>query len=187
MDWAALQAFQYGQHQLDGIYISTERKMEPLSDEWFKDLDQSIDEITRLFEELRVAPPEPEGITYIREAENDLDAVQDDLMNCLTTLEDAKQRLRQCNSPDRSDDDPYKSLRPRSLDLQHSPMLKQREPPATHRKSISVAGSSLGDAVMKQVFKWWQPYGPSCVRDFPRRCDRLGQKRSTEVDGRLIH
>lgn len=161
--------------------------MQPLSDEWFKDLDESIDEITRLFEELRVAPPEPEEIKYIREAENDLDAVQDDLMNCLTSLEDAKQRLGQCSSSGRSDDDPYQPLRPRSLDLQRSHTFKQGGTAVTHRKSISVAGPYLGDAVMKQIFKWWQPSGSGCVRDSPRRCDRLGQKRGTEVDGRLIH
>lgn len=102
--------------------------MEPVSDEWFKDLDQSIDEITRLFEELKVAPPEPEETKYIRDAEHDLDAVQDELMSCLTSLEDAKQRLRQCSSPDRSDGDPYKSLRPRSLDLQRPHTFKRGRP-----------------------------------------------------------
>lgn len=166
----------------------TARKLEPFSDEWFKDLDQSIDEITRLFEELRVTPPEAEETECIREAKNDLESIQHDLMNCLTSLEDAKLRLDQCSSSDRSDDDPYKPSRPRSLDLQRShTSFKQGETPANHRKSISVAGPFLGDAVMKQISKWWQPNGSICARDFPRRCDRLRQKRGTEADGRLIH
>ncbi|KUI69952.1 hypothetical protein VM1G_05351 [Cytospora mali] len=204
MEWAPLQAFRYGEQERGGVHKSQvdgpgnnvdiarfqqppERRMEPLSDEWFTDLDQSIDEITRLFEELRVAPPEPEEIVHIREAEDDLDAIQDDLMNCLTTLEDAKQRLRQCSGSDRSDDDPYKVLRPRSLDLRPSDRPKLGEQFVPHRKSMSSASASLGDAVMRQIFKWWQPYGSSCVRDVSRRCDGLGQKRKTEVDGRLIH
>lgn len=161
--------------------------MEPLSDEWFKDLDKSIDEITRLFEELSVAPPEPEDIIYIRGTEDGLNAIQDGLVDCFTTLEDTKQRLRQCGRPDISDDDPFKAFRPRSLDLPPTERLKLGGPPGVHRKSFSGANSSLGDAVMKQISHWWQPYELSDLRVIPRRCDRLNQKRGTEVDGRLIH
>lgn len=161
--------------------------MEPLSDEWFKDLDKSIDEITRLFEELSVAPPEPEDIIYIRGTEDGLNAIQDGLVDCFTTLEDTKQRLRQCGRPDISDDDPFNAFRPRSLDLPPTERLKLGGPPGVHRNSSSGANSSLGDVVMKQISHWWQPYGLSDLRVIPRRCDRLNQKRGTEVDGRLIH
>lgn len=163
---------------------SPERRMEPLSEEWFKDLDQSIDEITRLFEELSVAPPEPKEAAHIREAEHDLDAIQDNLMDCLTTLEGAKLHLRQCSSPNDPADDPHRAFQPRTLDLQAPGGSRRRWPPAGHEKSLSFVNSSLGDAVMKQIFKWWQPRGPG---DSPRRCDRLGRKRGTEVDGWLIH
>ncbi|KUI55683.1 hypothetical protein VP1G_02990 [Cytospora mali] len=159
MEWAPLQAFRHGEQERGGVHRSQvdgpgnnvdiarfqqppERRIEPLSDEWFTDLDQSIDEITRLFEELRVAPPEPEEIVHIREAEDDLDTIQDDLMNCLTTLEDAKQRLRQCSSSDRSNDDPYKILRPRSLDLRPSDRPKMVE-------QFSSGGNLMGRAVFE--------------------------------------
>lgn len=99
-----------------------ERRLEPLSDEWFDDLDKSIDEISRLFEELRVAPPEPEDLDDIQHAEDSLAAIEQDLSSCFTRLETFKRRFRdsRCRSwstrRSSNEDDIYKLFRPRSLD-----------------------------------------------------------------------
>lgn len=112
-----------------------ERKLEPLSDEWFEDLDRSIDEITRLFEELCVAPPEPEDVDYIQRAEDGLTAIEEDLTNCFTNLETLKRQFRgsarsrnwsRSSSSSSSGDDLFKLFRPRSLDFGVKNRIKRR-------------------------------------------------------------
>lgn len=129
-----------------------ERRIEPLSDEWFDDLDKSIDEITRLFEEMRMAPPEPEDFDHIQHAEDGLAAIEQDLTNCFTSLESLKLRLGggRCSS----DDDLYKLFRPRSLDLGPSNRIRKTRKRVGHRKSMPSISSPLGKAVMKHLFGW---------------------------------
>lgn len=127
-----------------------ERRIEPLSDEWFDDLDKSIDEITRLFEEMRVAPPEPEDFDHIQQAEDGLAAIEQDLTNCFTSLESLELRLGggRC-SPD---DDLYKLFRPRSLDLGPSNRIRKTRNWMGHRKSMPSIRFPLGEGVMKHLF-----------------------------------
>lgn len=128
----------------------SERKIEPLSDEWFDDLDKSIDEITRLFEEMRVAPPDPEDFDHIQHAEDGLAAIEQDLTNCFTSLESLKLRLG--GSPCSSDNDLYKLFRPRSLDLGPFNRIRKTRNRLGHRKSMPSISSPLGGAVMKHLF-----------------------------------
>ncbi|KAI3395197.1 hypothetical protein diail_1691 [Diaporthe ilicicola] len=106
-EWAASRAWDCGEQVADVVgeegighaksqavvpfQPPSERRIEPLSDEWFDDLDKSIDEISRLFEEMRVAPPEAEDVSYIQQAEHGLAAIEHDLTNCFTSLEILKQ------------------------------------------------------------------------------------------------
>lgn len=156
------------QRQVDGhaesqvvvaIPQPSERRIEPLSDEWFDDLDKSIDEITRLFEEMRVAPPEPEDATYIQQAEDGLAAMEQDLTHCFSSLETLKRRLgnsgrrKGTTSSDISDDDLYRPFRPRSLDLGALQRVKKTKYRVDHRKSMSSVSSSHGEAALKHFFR----------------------------------
>lgn len=69
-----------------------ERVFTPFSEEWFRDLDESIDTITKSFNELRMSQPnpEPEDRDDFIEAERGLAEIQNDLMGCLAALQKAK-------------------------------------------------------------------------------------------------
>ena len=136
-----------------------ERRIEPLSDEWFDDLDRSIDEITRLFEEMCVAPPEPGDISYIQQAEEGLAVMEEDLTKCFTNLETLRRHLgdsgRRSSSTNigSSDDDLYKLFRPRSVSVDQGGLKRIRKTTGRlcHRKSMPSISSSLGEAVMKHL------------------------------------
>lgn len=135
--------------------IPSERKIEPLSDEWFEDLDKSIDEITRLFEEMRMAPPEPEDFDDIQHTEDGLAAIEQDLTNCFTSIESLKRRLGSGRSPTSSSasgDDLFKQFRPRSLDLGPFNRIRKTRNRVCQRKSMPSIRSPLGEAVMKHLF-----------------------------------
>lgn len=130
---AALRALDWEEIPADQALVpslQSERRFEPLSEEWFEDLDKSIDEITRLFEELRVAPPEPEDVDYIQQAEDGLTAIEKDLTKCFTNLEVLKRRFRgsgsRSSSSSSSGDDLFKQFRPRSLDFGGKGRVKSR-------------------------------------------------------------
>lgn len=112
----------FGSERLAEVTGEAERRrLEPLSEEWFADLDKSIDEITRLFEEMRVTPPETEDLDYIDHASDGLAAIERDLSNCFTSLETLERRLggsrrRSLSTRRSSGDDIYRLYRPRSLD-----------------------------------------------------------------------
>lgn len=171
----------------------TDAKLEPFSDAWFADLDESIDTITKLFEELQTSELTPEDQSYINEAEHGLCAVQDELMDCLTTLEKAKRRNRatcgdyeahdrSSGSGDGGDHDrrsgpkPFFAKTPDRLGDRAAFNLP------TKSNSVSILSSTPGDNVMQQLFRWWRPRGPCCIRG----TTRLHDARLTEVDGRLI-
>lgn len=133
----------------------SERRFEPLSDEWFEDLDKSIDEITRLFEEMRMAPPDPEDVDDIQDAEDGLAAIEQDLTNCFTSLESLKRRLGSGRSPKSSSasgDDLFKQFRPRSLDLSPFNRIRKTRNRVCQRKSMPSIRSPLGEAFMKHLF-----------------------------------
>lgn len=170
-----------------------ERRIEPLSDEWFADLDKSIDEITRLFEEMRVAPPEPEDVDYVQHAEDGLAAIEQDLTNCFTSLETLKRRLggsrcgKQPTSSGSSDIDLFKLFRPRSMELGTSNRIRKPKTRVGHRKSMPSISSPLGEAAMKQLLGWQQPYGISCVLGLHHSHDDMALVKRVEATGRLIH
>lgn len=121
--------------------LQSERRIEPLSDDWFEDLDESIDEITRLFEELRVAPSDSEDVDYIQQAVDGLTAVEKDLTNCFTNLEELRLGLRasgsRSSSSSSSGDDLFKLFRPRSLNFGVKNRVSRRVKSRTgYRKSI---------------------------------------------------
>lgn len=136
-----------------------ERRLEPLSDEWFDDLDKSIEEISRLFEEMRVAPPEPEDVDYIHHAEDGLAAIEQDLTKCFTRVETLKRRLagNRCRhnwsgSSSSSDDVLFKLFRPRSMDLGVQGRIRKSKSRMGHRKVMPCISSSLGEAVIQHIF-----------------------------------
>lgn len=166
----------------------TERVIEPFSDEWFADLDESIDAITNIFDELRVSQPEPEVNGKIMDAERGLSGMQDELMDCLAVLQNAKHNLRGSEG-DGNDwkmsghDGHYKRSRSQPFYATTPDIYKHDEAPGAPFTSIASRVSlAPGEKVMKQLFRWWQPCRPGCVRD----AKRLEEGRTTEVDGRLI-
>lgn len=138
----------------------SERRIEPLSDEWFEDLDKSIDEITRLFEEMRVAPPEPEDAEHIQHAQDGLAAIEKDLTNCFTNLESLKRRFggggRRKSSAFSScpNDDLYRPFRPRSMDLGATKRIRKTKSRPGHRKSLPGVDSYLSEAIIKHLEEW---------------------------------
>lgn len=172
-----------------------ERRIEPLSDEWFDDLDKSIDEISRLFEEMRVAPPEAEDVDYIQEAEDGLAAMEQDLTKCFTDLETLKRRLGDSGPRDSSkstgsaDDDVFKLFRPRSVSVDEGGLkrISKTKRRVGHRKSMPSISSSLGDAVMTHLFGCWQPCERGCVPDIHHSHDDLTLVKMAEANRWLIH
>lgn len=180
-------------HAVVPSQTSSERRLEPLSDEWFDDLDKSIDEITRLFEEMRMAPPEPEDVGYIQHAEDGLAAMEQDLTKCFTNLETLKRRLggSRCRnwsaSRSSSDDDLFKLFRPRSLDP--GPLNRITKPKSRlgHRRSMPPISSPVGEAIMKHLFGWLQPCDRGCVTISHHSFDDMALLKSAEPSEHLIH
>lgn len=172
----------------------TERVDVLFSDDWFADLDESIDAITKTFDELRVSQPEPEVNDDIMDAERGLSDIQNELMECLAALQNAKQKLRK--SEGGSDADNWKMAgghvghvghdkRPRSQPFYATTpdRYKHNDTPTALTRSLASSFSlAPGERVMKQLFRWWRPCRPGCVRD----AKRLEEARMTEVDGRFI-
>lgn len=176
----------------------SERVDEVFSDEWFADLDESIDAIANAFEELRVSQPRLEVNDDVTDAGRCLSDIQDELMDCLAALQNTKRKLRKSEDfrngrlfdADR-DGNKWKGghdvyvKRPRSEPFYATTpdRYKHNEGPAAPSTSTaSMFGFSPGEKVMKQLFRWWRPCRPGCVRD----AKRLEEGRMTEVDGRLI-
>lgn len=184
----------------DSTMNSTERIFEPFSDEWFADLDDSIDTITNTFNELRMSQsdPEPEDHDDIIDAECGLIDIQNELMDCLAALQSAKSgikttgdsrghRKKDGDSDDRKRDrDRKKQNRPTGskhfFTKTHDGCQKRDASRAPAKSTGSRFALSPGEKAMKELFRWWRLCGPGSVRD----AKRLGEARLTEVDGRLI-
>lgn len=163
--------------KMDAVDIAR-RAIQPLSDEWFTDLDGSIDDITKTFEQLQVSQPPTQEDVYIKQAEYSLAGIQKELMQCLAALQNAKSRLGESITPTTSESErPFFARTPESSKKEGSTVAPINS--AVLRPSPDM---SSGEKVMKQLFKWWRPYGSGCVRDM----QRLGESRMTEVDGQLI-
>lgn len=169
-----------------------EPNSQPLSDEWFTDLDESIDTITNTFHELRVSKSEPDDHDYVVDAERSIIDVQNELLDCLEALQKAKRRLRSNDADCEKDEtqekdrgrDSYDELSgTRPFFAQTPDRCKRDEAAEAPTKPIPLRfNQSPGEKVMKQLFRWWRPCGPGCVRN----AKRLDEARITEVDGRFI-
>lgn len=157
------------------------RVLQPLSDEWFADLDESINAVTNAFEEMRLARFEPEDRKDVMDAERVLSNAQDELVDCLAALQNAK-RKGSCwkRASEYGGHDKWSQSRPffaKTLDR-----FKHDEAPrAPARSTTSMLNLESGEKVMKHLFTWWHPDGPDCVRG-----GKQIEPRMTEVDGRLF-
>lgn len=173
--------------------VPSERRIEPLSDEWFEDLDKSIDEITRLFEEMRMAPPGPEDLDYVYHAEDGLAAIEHDLTNCFTSLEALKRYLggsrcrRWSTSSGSSDNDLFKLFRPRSMDLGTPHRIRKTKNRVGHRKLMPSISSPISEAVVKQLFGWQRPDETGRVLGIYHSHGDVALVKRTEASGQLIH
>lgn len=169
-----------------------EPNIQALSDEWFADLDESIDTITNTFDELRVSKSAPEDHDYLIDAERNIIDVQNELLDCLEALQKAKRRLRKNDASCEKDADREEDRGRDSYDepsgttpffVQTPDRCKKEEAPEAPTKSTSpTVNLSPGEKVMKQLLRWWRPCGPGCVR----HAKRLDEARMTEVNGRFI-
>lgn len=166
----------------------------PFSDEWFSDLDDSIAAITNTFDELRVSRARPESHDDdVHDAERGLFYIQRELVQCLAALR--KVTGEPCKDETTSHDDAHnqgemasnvlndKGSRPQPFYATTPDNFKHNEASGiTHKLSSLGRSPSPGDQVMKQLFRWWRPCGPDCVRE----TRRPEEARLAEVDGRLI-
>lgn len=181
---------------------TVERTLVPLSDEWFADLDASFNNIDKLLKELQHhgTQSSPSDDYQILGADQLLLCMQQDFTACLVKLHAEEQQIEDnasesessstqsegsCDTTltseeERERDSDEESTKIGSfcswtpLELDHS-----GSPRAPTKPKISNAQLSLGEHVMKQLFRWWRPYGPDYIRDMRR----LGDDRMTEVDG----
>lgn len=163
-----------------------QRATVPLSNEWFAELDESLDTITNTFEELRLSQPAPEDDPYIKDTEQGLADIQNELIDCLASLQNAKRNLRKSTGDcDDNEDSDVESPewdrqrgRYRSIPFfAQTPRLSTR-PSNSRTRATGRSGMSPGEEVMKHVFRWWQPCGPGCVRTGAR----LDGPRMIEID-----
>lgn len=159
-----------------------QRVLQPLSDEWFADLDESISAVTNAFEEMRLARPEPEVHNDVMDAERVLSDAQDGLVDCLAALQNAKRkrpswrRAGEYDGHDKwSQSQPFFAKTPDRFKHDEAPW-------APTRSTTSRLNLEPGEKAMKHLFTWWRPNRPDCVRDGKR----LDEARMTEVDGRLF-
>lgn len=182
---------------------TSEGALVPLSDEWFADLDESFNNIGKLLEELQHQGTKDSTLDdyHILGADQRLLCMQEDMTRCLITLHDGEQYIE--NSAFESegsltefdgsscviltpvdererdrDEEPAKPssvlMRTPEMELYHS-----EDPRAPSKPRISNVQLSPGESVMKQLFRWWQPYRSDCLGDMRRLVDN----RMTEVDG----
>lgn len=179
------------------------RVLVPLSDEWFADLDNSFNNIGKLLEELQYHGTEDSPLDeyHILGADQRLVCMQEDLTRCLVTLHAGEQYIGNSaseyeGSPTQIDSSSCISATPvdeREQDYFEEPansssffmrtpemeLYHNEDPRAPSKPRISNVQLSPGECVMKQLFRWWQPYRPDCTRDMRRLVD----DRMTEVDG----
>lgn len=160
----------------------TQRVLQPLSDEWFADLDESINAVTNAFEEMRLARHEPEVQNEVMDAERVLSGAQDELVDCLVALQNVKQKAPYRSRASEHDGHDKWSHSP-AFFAQTPDRFKHEEAPGSPTKSTtSLLNMALGEKVMKHLFAWWRPDGPGRVRNG----ERLDEVRMTDVDAHLL-
>lgn len=191
----------------DGSNARTgEYTLQPLSDEWFADLDESFNNIDKLLEELQREGPQslPQDYHHVLAVDQRLLNMQGDLTQCLTALQTRKRNLGknslECDvrlPQDEGDVGPDQTLTNKKRDRDEhdeSPLSDTffTQTPTRFRHGCGLQASTEwtafnthlrpgdpGESVIKQLLRWWQLCGPGCVRDVRR----LGDERMTEVDG----
>lgn len=179
-----------------------ERTVVPLSDEWFADLDESFNNIDKLLKELQHhgTQSSPSDDFQILGADQRLLCMQQDFTACLVKLRAEEQHIenkalesessstqseRSCDTTLTSEEERERDSDEESTELGPICSLTPMElyhcgsPRAPTYPKISRVQLSPGEHVMKQLFRWWRPYAPDCIRDMRR----LGDYRLTEVDG----
>lgn len=188
---------------MNSVGVQTvERTLVPLSDEWFADLDETFNNIDKLLKELQHhgTQSSPSYDYQILGADQRLLCMQQDFTACLVKLHSEEQHIEDkalesessSTQSEGSCDTTLTSEEERERDSDEEPtklgsfyswtpmeLYHSGSPKAPTEPKISNAQLSLGEHVMKQLFRWWRPYGPDYIRDMRR----LGDDRMTEVDG----